>query len=195
MARGVVYLAVALDWFSRRVLSGACRSPWRRLSASRRWRRHLSKHGKPEIFNTDQGSQFTGAAFTGLLIKNGIATSMELMADARSSPCTGWPRNGHPPAWAVFRVGRAPPWRGLFIRPLPNGAAIADVRRTLRARAAGTDFLLLGFRLGGRTACDASADSLAGAPYLPAAPSDLIVSVAFLDARWIFLSAGRYCHH
>ena len=35
------------------------------------------KHGKPEIFNTDQGSQFTGAAFTGLLIKNGIAISMD----------------------------------------------------------------------------------------------------------------------
>jgi putative transposase len=37
----------------------------------------LVKHGKPEIFNTDQGSQFTGAAFTGLLIKNGIAISMD----------------------------------------------------------------------------------------------------------------------
>jgi putative transposase len=36
----------------------------------------LAKHGKPEIFNIDQGSQFTGAAFTGLLIKNGIAISM-----------------------------------------------------------------------------------------------------------------------
>jgi transposase InsO family protein len=39
--------------------------------------RALAKHGKPEIFNTDQGSQFTGAAFTGLLIKNGIAISMD----------------------------------------------------------------------------------------------------------------------
>jgi len=37
----------------------------------------LVKHGKPEIFNTDQGSQFTGAAFTGLLIKNGIAIGMD----------------------------------------------------------------------------------------------------------------------
>ena len=34
-------------------------------------------HGKPEIFNTDQGSQFTGATFTGVLIKNGIAVSMD----------------------------------------------------------------------------------------------------------------------
>ena len=43
----------------------------------------LAKHGKPEIFNTDQGSQFTGAAFTGLLIKNGIAISMDGMAGQR----------------------------------------------------------------------------------------------------------------
>lgn len=37
----------------------------------------MASHGKPEIFNTDQGSQFTGAAFTGVLIKNEIAVSMD----------------------------------------------------------------------------------------------------------------------
>jgi len=37
----------------------------------------LARHGNPEICNTDQGSQFTGAAFTGVLIKNGIAISMD----------------------------------------------------------------------------------------------------------------------
>jgi putative transposase len=37
----------------------------------------LARYGKPDIFNTDQGSQFTGAAFTGALIKNGIAISMD----------------------------------------------------------------------------------------------------------------------
>src|SRR6478672_9731973 len=37
----------------------------------------LARHGKPDIFNTDQGSQFTGAAFTGLLASNGIAISMD----------------------------------------------------------------------------------------------------------------------
>src|SRR6202022_3224625 len=36
----------------------------------------LAKHGTPDIFNTDQGSQFTSAEFTGVLIKNGIAISM-----------------------------------------------------------------------------------------------------------------------
>ena len=39
--------------------------------------RPLARHGKPDIINTDQGSQFTGAAFTGLLADNGIAISMD----------------------------------------------------------------------------------------------------------------------
>ena len=37
----------------------------------------LARHSKPEIFNTDQGSQFTGSAFTGVLANNGIAISMD----------------------------------------------------------------------------------------------------------------------
>ena len=37
----------------------------------------LARHGKPEIFNTDQESQFTGGAFTGLLLKNDVAISMD----------------------------------------------------------------------------------------------------------------------
>ena len=41
------------------------------------WRTDPARHGRPEIFNTDQGSQFTGAAFTGLLASNGIAISMD----------------------------------------------------------------------------------------------------------------------
>jgi putative transposase len=77
MARGFVYLAAVVDWFSRRVLA------WR-LSISmtvdfcvEAVEEALAKHGKPEIFNTDQGSQFTSIAFTGLLSSNGIAISMD----------------------------------------------------------------------------------------------------------------------
>ncbi len=77
MARGFVYLAAVVDWFSRRVLA------WR-LSITMEVdfcldavEEALAKHGKPEIFNTDQGSQFTSAAFTGLLQDNGIAISMD----------------------------------------------------------------------------------------------------------------------
>jgi putative transposase len=77
MARGFVYLAAVVDWFSRRVLA------WR-VSISmavdfciEAVEEALAKHGRPEIFNTDQGSQFTSLEFTQLLSGNGIAISMD----------------------------------------------------------------------------------------------------------------------
>src|SRR5437588_6170552 len=73
MARGFVYLAVVLDWFSRRVLSWRVSITMEAAFCVEALQEALAKHGKPETFNTDQGSQFTGAAFTGVLIKNGIA--------------------------------------------------------------------------------------------------------------------------
>jgi putative transposase len=77
MARGFVYLAVVLDWFSRRVLSWRVSITMEAAFCVEALEDALSHHGKPEIFNTDQGSQFTGAAFTGVLIKNAIAISMD----------------------------------------------------------------------------------------------------------------------
>jgi putative transposase len=77
MARGFVYLTVVLDWFSRRVLSWRVSITMEAAFCVEALEDALARHGKPEIFNTDQGSQFTGAAFTGVLIKNGIAISMD----------------------------------------------------------------------------------------------------------------------
>jgi putative transposase len=77
MARGFVYLAVVLDWFSRRVLSWRVSITMEAAFCIETLEDALATHGKPEICNTDQGSQFTGAAFTGVLIKNGIAISMD----------------------------------------------------------------------------------------------------------------------
>src|SRR3954466_5289031 len=77
MARGFVYLAAVVDWSTRRVLA------WR-LSITmavdfciEAVEAALGKYAKPEIFNTDQGSQFTSAEFTGLLLDNKIAISMD----------------------------------------------------------------------------------------------------------------------
>jgi len=77
MARGYVYLAVVLDWFSRRVLSWRVSITMEAAFCVETLEDALARHGKPEIFNTDQGSQFTGAAFTSVLIKNGVAISMD----------------------------------------------------------------------------------------------------------------------
>ena len=77
MARGFVYLAVVLDWFSRRVLSWRVSITMEAAFCVETLEDALARHGKPEIFNTDQGSQFTGTAFTGVLTNNGIAISMD----------------------------------------------------------------------------------------------------------------------
>jgi putative transposase len=77
MERGFVYLAVVLDWFSRRVLSWRVSITMEASFCVETLEDALARHGNPEICNTDQGSQFTGAAFTGVLIKNGIAISMD----------------------------------------------------------------------------------------------------------------------
>jgi putative transposase len=77
MARGFVYLAVVLDWFSRRVLSWRVSITMEVDFCLEAVEEALARNGKPEIFNTDQGSQFTGAAFIGLLLRNAIAISMD----------------------------------------------------------------------------------------------------------------------
>ena len=77
MARGFVYLVAIVDWFSRRVLSHRLSITMEADFCVEALEEALTKHGKPEIFNTDQGSQFTGEAFTSVLIKNEIAISMD----------------------------------------------------------------------------------------------------------------------
>jgi len=77
MARGFVYLAAVVDWFSRRVLAWRVSITMEVDFCLEVVEEALAKHGKPEIFNTDQGSQFTSAAFTGLLQDNAIAISMD----------------------------------------------------------------------------------------------------------------------
>ena len=77
MARGFVYLAAVIDWFTRRVLSWRVSITMEVDFCLAAVEEALGKYGKPEIFNTDQGSQFTSAAFTGLLTDNAIAISMD----------------------------------------------------------------------------------------------------------------------
>jgi putative transposase len=77
MARGFVYLAVVLDWATRRVLSWRLSITMDAAFCVETLEDALARHGRPEIFNTDQGSQFTGAAFTAVLAGNGIAISMD----------------------------------------------------------------------------------------------------------------------
>jgi putative transposase len=77
MARGFVYLAAVVDWFSRRVLSWRVSISLEAAFCVEALEEALARHGRPEIFNTDQGSQFTSHDFTSVLLKAGIAISMD----------------------------------------------------------------------------------------------------------------------
>jgi len=77
MARGFVYLAAVIDWHTRRVLTWRVSITMEVDFCIEAVEEAMAKHGKPDIFNTDQGSQFTSAAFTALLAANAIQISMD----------------------------------------------------------------------------------------------------------------------
>jgi putative transposase len=77
MAKGFLYLVAVMDWASRRVLSWRLSNTMDAEFCVDALEEALVRHGRPEIFNTDQGSQFTSAAFTGLLAEHGVAISMD----------------------------------------------------------------------------------------------------------------------
>jgi len=77
MARGFVYLAAVMDWASRRVLSWRLSITLDSAFCLAAVEEAIARYGPPDIFNTDQGAQFTSAAFTGLLRDHGIRISMD----------------------------------------------------------------------------------------------------------------------
>ena len=67
MARGFIYLAAVVDWFSRQVLSWRVSITLEAAFCVEALEEALARHGRPEIFNTDQGAQFTSHDFTSVL--------------------------------------------------------------------------------------------------------------------------------
>jgi putative transposase len=115
MARGFVYLAAVVDWFTRRVLAWRLSITMEVDFCLEAVEEALAKYGKPTIFNTDQGSQFTSTAFTGLLLENGIAISM----DGRGS----WRDNVF-----VERLWRSVKYEEVYLRAYDN---VGDARASL----------------------------------------------------------------
>ena len=77
LAHGFAYLVAIIDWYSRRVLSWRISNSMDAEFCVDCLEEALRTHGKPEIFNSDQGSQFTSEAFTGVLTREGIIISMD----------------------------------------------------------------------------------------------------------------------
>jgi putative transposase len=116
MACGFVYLAAVVDWFSRRVLAWRVCITLEVEFCLDALEEALARHGKPEIFNTDQGSQFTSADFTGLLLENAIAISM----DGRGA----WRDNVF-----VERLWRSVKYEEVYLRAYDN---VAEARASIR---------------------------------------------------------------
>ena len=77
MARGFIYLAAVLDWFTRRVLAWRVSITLEAEFCMEALEEALARHGTPEIFNTDQGSQFTSIDFIKVLVDREIKISMD----------------------------------------------------------------------------------------------------------------------
>jgi putative transposase len=77
MRQGFLYLVALIDWHSRYVLSWRLSNTLDVSFCLEALQEALESFGTPEIFNSDQGSQFTSAAFTGVLLEHGVAISMD----------------------------------------------------------------------------------------------------------------------
>jgi putative transposase len=77
MAKGFLYLVVIMDWVSRAVLAWRLSNTLGTDFCVEALEEALSCYGRPEIFNTDQGSQFTSDDFTGTLKRHGVKISMD----------------------------------------------------------------------------------------------------------------------
>ena len=77
MAHGFMYLVAIMDWYSRRVLAWRVSNTFDSDFCVEALEDALTRHGPPEIFNTDQGAQFTSQAFTTVLKTHAVAISMD----------------------------------------------------------------------------------------------------------------------
>ena len=106
MARGFLYLVVIMDWVSRAVLAWRLSNTLGAEFCVEALEEALSHYGRPEVFNTDQGSQFTSEAFTGLLRVHGVQISMDRKGRCRDNIFVE--RHRLPPNPAVTLAGLRP---------------------------------------------------------------------------------------
>jgi putative transposase len=111
MANGCMYLVAILDWYSRRVLAWRLSNSLDSHFCVAALQAAIGRYGVPEIFNTDQGVQFTSAAFTGCLKDHGIRISMDGKGCYRDNIF-------------VERLWRSVKYECLYIRAIENGCAL-----------------------------------------------------------------------
>jgi putative transposase len=104
LGSGFAYLVAIIDWYCRRVLSWRISNTMEAVFCVDCLEDALRAHGKPEVFNSDQGTQFTSEAFTGVLKREALTISMD----------------GRGRAFDNIFVERL--WRSILCMPMPAGA-------------------------------------------------------------------------
>jgi putative transposase len=99
MTRGFIYLATVLDWFTRRVLAWRVSITLEADFCIEAVQEALARHGKPEIMNTYQGSQFTSTEFTKVL----AAREIKISTDGKGA----WCDKGSGAAWKATTCSRS----------------------------------------------------------------------------------------
>ena len=77
MAKGFLYLVAVIDWYSRKALAHRLSNTMDAAFCVEAMEEAIVRYGAPEVFNTDQGAQFTSEAFTGALKEHGVRISMD----------------------------------------------------------------------------------------------------------------------
>ena len=77
MAKGFLYLAAVINWYSRKVLAHRLSNTLDASFCVEAMEEAVVRYGAPEVFNADQGAQFTSEAFTGALKAHGVRISMD----------------------------------------------------------------------------------------------------------------------
>ena len=111
MAKGFMYLCAIVDWHSRKVLAWRVSNTLETKFCLSALKEALFKFGKPEIFNTDQGAQFTSEEFTGMLKHYGIKISMDGKGRALDNVF-------------VERLWRTVKYEHLYLNPSSNGTEL-----------------------------------------------------------------------
>jgi putative transposase len=113
MRRGFLYLVAIMDWFSRKVLAWRLSNTMDADVCVAALEEAIARHGRPDIFNTDQGSQFTSFGFTTTLKDAGIRISM----DGRGR----WMDNVF-----IERLWRSLKYECVFLNAFETGSGIAS---------------------------------------------------------------------
>ena len=135
MARGFQYLVAVVDWFSRKVLSWRVSNSLDAGFCVEALEEALGRYGAPEIFNTDQGAQFTSEAFLGVLRRHDVRISMDGKGRALDNVF-------------VERLWRTVKYEHVYLRPADTGT---ELRAGLRSYFAWYNGERPHSSLGGRT--------------------------------------------